>query len=170
MTIRQPTPVGQLAAGRGQRRLEAADEAVVAVLGQLVAALALDGQLDLAAAPAADLELDAVGQRERDAEAVVAGPEVGRGGRHLDRDGAAVEFGEPVGDHGYQPSATATAPTVGAASMHGPTWRSAVVGSLRPWPVSTHTTSASGSSSPAAAALRTPATPAAEAGSQKIPS
>ena len=95
--------------------------------------------------------------------------EVGRGCRHLDRDGAAIQFGEPVGDHGYQPSATATAPTVGAASIQGPTWRSAVVGSFRPCPVSTHATSASGSSSPAAAALRSPATPAADAGSQKIP-
>ena len=59
--------VGQLAAGRAQRRLEAADEPVLAVLGQLVATLALDRQLDLAAAPAADLELDPVGHGQGDA-------------------------------------------------------------------------------------------------------
>ena len=40
-------PIGQLATGGPQRRLEALHEPVVAVLGQLVAALALDGQLDL---------------------------------------------------------------------------------------------------------------------------
>ena len=41
-------------------------------------------ELDLAAAPAADLELDPVGQLEREAQAVVAGAEVGRRRRHLD--------------------------------------------------------------------------------------
>ena len=57
----------ELAAPRDERRLEAADEPVVAVLGQLVAALAVDRQLDLAAAPAADLDLDPVHQLERHA-------------------------------------------------------------------------------------------------------
>ena len=89
----------QLAAGGLQRRLETSHEPVVAVLGELVPTLPLDGQLDLAAAPAADLELDRVGQRQRHPEAVVAGAEVGRRRRHLDRDLAAVELGEPVRDH-----------------------------------------------------------------------
>src|SRR5207342_2085867 len=59
----------------------------------------------------------------------------------------------------YQPSATATEPTVASASRNGGTWRSAVAGSLRPCPVRTHTTVAPGSISPAAAAFVTPATP-----------
>ena len=58
----------------------------IAVLGELVAALSLDGQLDGTPAPAADLELDAIGDGQRDAEAVVAGPEVRRRGRGLDDD------------------------------------------------------------------------------------
>ena len=119
--------VRQLAAGRLEGRLETAHEPVLAVLGQLVATFALDGQLDLAAAPDADLELDPVDQRHRQAEAVVAGTEVGGRGGHLDRDPAAVAFREPVAGHlaPYQPSATATAPTVGWASRNGGTWRSA---------------------------------------------
>ena len=47
---------------------------------------------------------------------------------------------------------------------------SAVDGSLRPLPVSTHTTVASASSSPARAALATPASDAADDGSQNTPS
>ena len=56
----------QLAARGLERRLEAPHEPVLAVRRQLAGALALDRQLDLAATPAADLELDPVGQRERE--------------------------------------------------------------------------------------------------------
>ena len=84
--------VGQRAAGLDQRRLEAAHEPVVAVLAELVAALALDRQLDLAAAPAADLELDPVGDGQGHAQAVVAGAEVGRRGRRLDGDPSTIEL------------------------------------------------------------------------------
>ena len=149
--------VGQLAAGRREGRLEAAHEPVVAVLGQLVAALALDGQLDLAAAPAADLDLDPVGQRERDAR----GSRSRRRGWPT-RPGTSTVTRRPSSSASQWPAIVRpTSPArrrprrrSAAASRNGGTWRSAVVGSLRPWPVRTHTTVASGSSSPAAAALR----------------
>ena len=67
IVIRQPTPSGSWTAGLGQGRLETLHEPVVAVVGQLVAALAIDRELDLAAAPAPDLELDPVREREGDA-------------------------------------------------------------------------------------------------------
>ena len=80
------------------------------------------GQVDLAPAPDPDLELDRVGHGEGQPQAVVAGAEVGRRGRHLHGDPAAVELGEPTCVHRplpYQPSATATEPMVGAASRNG---------------------------------------------------
>ena len=93
-------------------------------------------------------------------------------GNALLGDPPTVQFRQPVRDHpaSYQPSATATAPTDASASMNGGTCRSAVMGSLSPWPVRTHTMVASGSSSPVAAAFVIPARLAAEAGSQKTPS
>ena len=109
----------QVAAGGAQRRLEAAHEVVVVVGRQLALALAVDGQVDLAPAPDPDLELDRVGHGEGQSQAVVAGAEVGRRGRHLDRDPAAVELGEPTCVHRplpYQPSATATEP-IGRRSL-----------------------------------------------------
>ena len=124
ISIRQPTPSGQLAAGGPQRRLDATHEAVVAVLGQLALALAVDGQFDLAAAPAADLHLDLVRQREGEAQAVVAGAQVRGGCRDLDGDPATIQLSQPVRDHvvlPYQPSATATAPTDASASRNGGT-------------------------------------------------
>ena len=73
--------VGEGAAGRPHGRLDPADEPVLAILGELALALTVDGQLDLAATPAADLDLHLVGEGERDAQAVVAGAEVGRRSR-----------------------------------------------------------------------------------------
>ncbi len=78
IAIRQPTTVGQVTARRAQGRLEPAHEPVVAVGGQFARAFAVDRQFDFAAAPDPDLELDPVGDRQGDAQAVVAGTEVGR--------------------------------------------------------------------------------------------
>ena len=96
--------LGQLAAGRADGRLEAAHESVVAVVGELVAALALDGQLDLAAAPAADLDLDPVGQGQRDPRQSKPAPRLADEAGHLDGDLAAVELREPVRDHRQPPA------------------------------------------------------------------
>src|SRR5204862_65413 len=136
---------------------------------KLAHTLAVDGQVDLAAAPAADLDLDPVRQPERHAETVVAGPEVGARRGHLDGHPAAVELGEPVRHH---PRASATPPTVGSASItcRSAAIRSAVEGSFRPVPVRTQTTVSSAAITPLRAARAMPATPAADDGSQKIPS
>jgi hypothetical protein len=63
-------------------------------------------------------------------------------------------------------------PTVASASRtrRSPAIDSAVVGSFSPEPVSTQTTTASPGSSPVAAARETPASPAADEGSQNTPS
>ncbi len=70
-----------------------------------------------------------------------------------------------------KPSARLTSATLGSASATSTVIpASAVVGSLSPLPVRTQTTVASRSSSPARTALATPATEAADDGSQNTPS
>ena len=119
----------QRAADLSQDRFETQHEPVRPVPGEFFGALAVDRQLDRAAAPAADFEIDPVEDRERQAKAVVARPEIGRRRRHLDRDPPAVEFGEPV--H-HQPRAAAMPSADDGASRIGGTIVSAVCGSLRP--------------------------------------
>ena len=89
-TIRQPTPSGRSprAARRVASRPRTKRLSWSAVSSPL--ALAVDGQLDLAPAPAPDLEVDPCWSCARASpETVVAGAEVGRRGRHLDGDPAA---------------------------------------------------------------------------------
>ena len=168
--------LGDLAAEGHERRLEGCDEAVVAVLGQLVDALAVDVELDLAAAPAPDLDLDPVDQVEGHAQAVIARPEVrGRRG-DFHGDPAPVELGQPVRDHPsaaarYQPTRRRSASVVGRHRGCRRPGSPRCAGSFRPLPVRTQTTVASGArSSPAAASAGCPARLAADDGSQKTPS
>ncbi len=100
-------PVGQLAARFAHRRLDALHEPVLAVLGQLAGALAVDRELDLAATPAAHLERDLVRERQRNGEAVEPGAEVGGRGRDLHGGTTPVELGQPVRDHGPSPTSRA---------------------------------------------------------------
>src|SRR5438552_16377650 len=76
--------VGDRAAALADDGFEALDDPIRAVCRQLVRALALDGQVDLALAPAADLDVDAIRDPEGQAEAVIAGPEVRRRRGHFD--------------------------------------------------------------------------------------
>ncbi len=71
-------PFGQFTASRTHRGLQPSDEPVIAILGELAATLTVDRQLDLTAAPATHLDLDAIDHPQRDAEAIEPGPEVGR--------------------------------------------------------------------------------------------
>src|SRR5947209_10220811 len=101
------------------------------------------------------LHLELEVQRDRGREAVIAGPQVGRRGGH-------AHHPAPVHD------STASSRTASSASQvtSPKSWSSAVCGSFRPWPVSTQATC----SAPSAPYLSSPATEAAEAGSQKTPS
>src|SRR4051812_39331233 len=151
-----------------ERGLETAHEPVLPAVRELVRALAVDRQLDRPTAPAADLDLDPVHEVERDTEAVVPGAEVRGRARDVHGDPCPVQLREPVRHH---PSARATSASVGSASSSSTRdSRSAVAGSLSPFPVRTHTTTASGSSSFCRAARDPPATLAADDGSQKTPS
>src|ERR687894_534538 len=104
------------------------------------------------------VEPDPHAQGEREPYRVVAGAEVGRGGRDAD------------GDHRMAPSISApTASKVAGTGSGSSTRPSTASGSLSPCPVRTLTTVPPGPR-PSRASLRRPAIPAAEAGSQKIPS
>ncbi len=133
-------PVGDLAAEGDERRLEALDEAVVAVLGQLVDTLAVDLELDLAAAPAPDLDLDPVGQVDRPGPGSRSPRRGSRSSRGLRRRSAARRA-PPASSRPpcppaarYQPSAAMTASVVGSASRMPPTWALRRVRVLEPAP------------------------------------
>jgi len=68
----------------------ALDAAVVAIVAELTGTLAIDGELDFAATPAADFDLDPVRHPEGDRETVIARAEVGARRRDLDDDPLAV--------------------------------------------------------------------------------
>ena len=99
-----PDAIWQRTADGDEGRLEAAHKPVVAVLSQLQLALTLDRQLDLAPTPTANLDLDPVGQVERQSQAVKAGPQVGAAGGHLHRDPSTVELSQPVLHHALLPA------------------------------------------------------------------
>src|ERR687894_1494790 len=104
------------------------------------------------------VEPDPHAQGEREPHRVVAGAEVGRGGRDAD------------GHHRMAPSSSApTASKVAGTGSGSSTRPSTASGSLSPCPVRTLTTVPPGPR-PSRASLRRPAIPAAEAGSQKTPS
>src|SRR5215212_4027736 len=104
------------------------------------------------------IEPDPRAQRESKPYRVVAGAEVGRGGRDAD------------GDHRIVLSmCTATTSKVAGTGLGSDTRLNTASGSLRPCPVRTPTTVPPGPL-PSRASLRRPAIPAAEAGSQKTPS
>src|SRR5947209_14525541 len=103
------------------------------------------------------LHLDLQVQGDRGRQHVEPGPEIGR------RRGHAHQTSPP-----QRHSSTARS-TASRSGSHATTWAacsSAVRGSLRPFPVSTHTTR----EAPPAPWARRPATLAADAGSQKTPS
>src|SRR2546423_2832226 len=111
-------------------------------------------QVALDAKRARLLHLELELERERSRERVVAGAEVGRRRRHPH---------DPVPPHG----ASTARSTASIETSHGTTWAArarAVCGSFRPCPVSTHTTR------PDAPYFSSPATDAADAGSQKTAS
>src|SRR5271170_1917583 len=104
------------------------------------------------------LELEV--QRERGAEYIEARPEVRGRGRHAHH--------APASQAGcHSSTARSIALSSGSQATTEPAWSSAVSGSLRPWPVSTHTTRRTPSPAPWTSK---PATLAAEAGSQNTPS
>ena len=89
--------------------------------------------LDVDGEPVGDhLGLELVAQVERQAEGVVAGAEIGRGGRHRDPHRTVDEPG-----HQRSPAAAAAASTSASTmlSTRCPKPSSAVAVSLRPWPV-----------------------------------
>ena len=125
IVIRQPTPSGISPRRPDERRLERLDEAVVAVLGELVGALAVDVQLDLAAAPAADLDLDRLvtsraspGSRSRPRGWRSSPGPPPRSVARRARPASSIPRVPPVSD-AYQPSAATTASVVGPASRTG---------------------------------------------------
>src|SRR5687767_13923190 len=115
---------------------------------------------------------------DREAEAVVAGTEIGDRAGGFDADPTPDELRgvrrrqarrSSLGAH--QPSASRTPSVVAVDSTIRPaTVRSAVSGSLSPLPVRTATTRSSEPIAPEAAAFVTPATLAADEGSQNTPS
>ena len=113
----------QLAASLAQGRLQAAHEAVLAVLGQLVAPLAVDrrARSRRGSRPGTSSSIRLSIARATP-EAVVAGAEVGRRGRHLDGQRASVELGQPVRSHEQPPTSRARRRRrrrVASASMNG---------------------------------------------------
>src|SRR5690606_13179255 len=105
-----------------------------------------------------DLDLEV--QRERETEAVEAGTEVAGGRRDPDAEGL----------HHRDPNARSMAASSASTRIAGEAWRMARSGSFRPWPVRVHTMRCPFGSRPSACRASSPATPAAEAGSQKTPS
>ena len=103
------------------------------------------------------LHLDLEVQRDRGGERVEPRAEVGRRGGDAD---------EAAALHAAPSTARSTAPISGSHGTTAPARSSAVCGSFRPWPVSTHATR----SAPSAPYLSRPATDAADAGSQNTPS
>src|SRR5262249_39792207 len=138
----------------GSQALEGAHDQVGPV-GRHVEPAGVEGEL----ARLFDLELEE--ERHGRRQHVVTRPEVGRGGRHAH---------EAV-PRGHSNTARSTAPRWFSQLITAGALESAVSGSLRPWPVRTQTTD-SGSGAPSTVGspwASSPATEAAEAGSQKTP-
>src|ERR1019366_5222378 len=135
--------------GGGMQPLERLHDEVGAVAGQVEVSV----HRKLARLGYLDLEL----HRERRREHVEAGPEVrgGRGHTH-----------QPTPAERHPSTARSIAPSSGSHGKTAPACSSATCGSLRPWPVSTHTTRWASR----APWTISPATLAAEAGSQNTPS
>src|SRR5262249_28923848 len=142
------------------------EKAVAAAAGDLAVALAIDRQVHGSpAGPVDDHELHPERQIDREPEAVVTGAEVG------DRRGDLNDDAAPDRRRAHHPTTRRTAAASAVASTTLPiAVRSAVSGSFSPAPVKTQTTSRSGASTPRRASFVTPATLAADDGSQKTPS
>src|SRR5579859_5590505 len=105
------------------------------------------------------LDLDLELERQRGGEDVEPRPEVGRGGRDANQPPAPQAHPGPS-------TARSIASSVASQGTTADAWSSAVWGSFSPWPVRTQTRR----SAPPGPCVSSPATPAAEAGSQKTPS
>src|SRR5579884_345241 len=107
------------------------------------------------------LQLERVVEAQGYAHRVEPRPQVRRARRHADPDHSAAS--------GSAPSRSSASSVAGTASGRLSV-RSTASGSLRPWPVSTHATTAPAGSRPSRARLRRPATGAADEGSTNTPS
>ena len=147
-------PTAGCRSGSRTRSRRAARSAREAADGE-VAAVARDRQVGATAKRPVSTTSSSMCRRQRGGQHVEARPEVGRGGRDADAPTRLTAR-----------TACSTASMSGSQGTTEPAWPSAVCGSFSPWPVSTQTTR----SAPSAPCASSPATLAAEAGSQNTPS
>ena len=157
ISTRQPTPSGISPRTAPEGGLDARTNRLLAVAGELAGALALHGQLDLAAAPAADLDLDPVRQAEGQPRQSYPAPRLAlvAGTSTVTRrpSSSASQF-VTIRRH-----RRARRPTVGSGlddAQLGGGRGSAVSGSFSPFPVRTHTTSHRASRRPCRGERRDP--------------
>ena len=171
-------PQRRLAERAEERGLDAADEPIAPLGDELAGAGALDGQLDLARTPALDLELDRVDEVQREPEAVearrrcwrsTAGTSTVSRRPSISASEPFMAVSSPVAGSPAERPAHVVGPCIGDEQRRQP--GGGRLGILEPAARSGRTRSSPRAPRrPSAARRRTPATDAADAGSQKMPS